>query len=241
MRKCLMIVLTVTALMVTACSSKPVTGPGPAVAVLVDVSGSASGIHQRYLADFGRVLGALQGDERLYTFTIEANSSVAPMAFDLPLEASNGNAYTRRVTLKRQSKEASDKFTQVLETHRPERPGSAIIDGIRHAADALSKLPPEQERVVVVLSDMIEQSERSDFTGLTEGGVAPLIEQLQQQGSIPALKGARIYVAGITDASGALSASQVQVIRNFWERFFEAAGAHLEWYGPSLTEFRARV
>lgn len=240
MRKRLVVLLLTSALL-AACSSKTAAKPGPAVAVLVDVSGSASAIHDRYLADFGRILAAVRGGERLYTFTIEANSAVSPMAFDLPFELSHGNDYTRRVTLKRQTREASERFAALIKTKRPERPGSAIIDGIRHAADALAKLPPEQEKVVVVLSDMIEQSEHFDFTALSQDGVSTLVERLKAEGWVPSLNGARIYVAGITDGSGSLPASQVQAIREFWTAFFAAAGARLEWYGPSLTDFKTRV
>lgn len=239
MRKSLLVLLLLAASLTSACASKqPATDLPVAVAVLVDISGSATGLHQRYDSDFQRVLAALKGNERLVTFTIEANSSVSPMAFDMTFETSHGNDYTRQVALKRQAKDASERFTGMLQTQRPSRPGSAIIDGIRHASDLLTKLPAEQEKVVVILSDMIEQSEVADFSGLTPADGAALVARLKQEGKLPALAGARVYVAGITDASGALPSSRVQAIRAFWESFFEAAGARLEWYGPSLTEFR---
>lgn len=221
----------------TGCISRQ-PAPGPAVAVLVDLSGSARPAQERYLADFRRVLDALQGTERLYAFGITANSGVSPLAFDMAFQVSNGNAYTRKVQLKRTTGEAAVRFGEFLEATRLDGSGTAIIDALRHAADVLAKLPPEQEKVLVVLSDMIEQSELHDFTGLAAAEAHELAGQHQKQGKVPDLKGVRVYVAGITDGNGALPSSRVQAIRGFWEKFFEAAGARLEWYGPSLVDFR---
>lgn len=239
----LLLCLTAVALLLAGCGARK--NPGSAVVVLIDVSGSTTNVQERYMAEFERVLDGLQGGDHLFVQPVRANSLVAPVAIDLAFPAYNAldlnptaaNEHTHAQEMKKRRQEALDRVAKLVQAERPAQQGSAIIDGLSQAGSLLAAYPPER-RVVILLSDMVEQSEVADFTALTEHRVDEMVAALKARSRLPDLQGARVFVAGITDGeNGKLSASQILTLKHFWTRYFTTAGATLKWYGPSLMGF----
>lgn len=209
-----------------------------AVAVLVDVTGSTEDNH--YLQDLDKILNGLQGGERLLVLPVTARSAVEPVTFTLDVPAYHtwsSNPITYRRQLKRVRQQAVERMTDLLRRARSSQPGSGIIDAIDQA-EALLAAYPADRRVLVVLSDMIEQSALADFSALDGSAVDRTLQKVSQQQRLPKLAGTRVYVAGITDGAIRMPPERVLAIKRFWSQFFAAAGAKLVSYGPALLDFR---
>jgi hypothetical protein len=218
----------------TGCASSSDTQPAVGVAVLVDVSASTTAVKDQYLKTFEQVLAGLQGGEQLIVIPISASSLVEPVALNeaFPAKGRLDNPVTYNRNLKQKRADVAARMAAYLDEPRSQRRGSAIIDGLEQARAILAPYP---EKHLVILSDMIEQSELADFTALTEASIPALLERLKDR--TPELP-VTVHVAGITDGAGTLPSSQVLAIRSFWTQFLTERGATLASYGPSLLGFR---
>ena len=108
-----------------------------------------------------------------------------------------------------------------------------IMTSLVLAERALKKLA-RPRAIVVLLSDMLEDSDRLDFDeiSLTAGERSKIIEAERAAGRLPALAGARIYVVGANSSDD----DRILAVRAFWMEYFRAAGAELlvENYGPLI-------
>jgi len=216
---------------------------GDAIVVLLDLSASAQESRGRTVTAFDKILDEVGAATQLYVLGIEANSLVAPVELVLtpsPLTRSlfGTNSYTERRGLKQVRTQAAEQFRALLDRAPQDRPGSAIVDAIVRAHDLLGASGAGR-RTLVVLSDGFEQGDLIDISGLQPIEVSPVLDQLKQAGRIPNLTGICVFFAGITegDRQSPVSAGTVRAVGNFWRGYFEAAGAELALYDPSLVRF----
>lgn len=110
---------------------------------------------------------------------------------------------------------------------------TAIFESVRTIAPLFQDL--RRQRLLIVLSDMIEDSAMANFgvMRLSPEAVERQLKDLHTKQLIPVLKGVEIYVAGAT-ASPPERASNIE---RFWRRYFEDAGANMApgAYGRTLT------
>lgn len=226
---------------ITRCDDKP--RRGREVAVLIDRSQSADDRSENvYRAAIARVVPYLTGGGgRISIGMIDNRSHLRPMEpFDIPSYSSakfNPTSYESEV-LRYQGLVCS-KLDEVF-SEEPDDPGTAILDAIDNASEALSDLPPDAERFLLALSDMIEESDRlppiNDRAAVND--IDALIAAEQAAGRLPDLDGVDVYVsgAGITDELDQMS-ERTETWQLFWTRWFEAAGATVRSYGLALSSF----
>lgn len=222
--------------------------PAPArvTVVLFDLSASTNvdAIRQQYLTDFTKVLAGVTAGGTIAADIIDDN----PLAHSsYPINATferyepmkeNKLDYDRRI---REKRDAVIKAAQAIVRKRPSgRRGTSLLDGLQLAERVYLTYQGDQ-KVLVIFSDMIEQSRRYDFTGekLTEARIGEIIAREQSAGRLPDLHDVEVCVVGAgAEKSGGLSTEKFLSIREFWSQYFEAAGANLpkERYGSALLK-----
>lgn len=137
------------------------------------------------------------------------------------------------------TKEIAKIFSENLPTQR-----TPILDAIEVTSRIFNgeEMKGIPDRRLVVFSDMIESSDRYEFTraALTQQSISMMIEKDKRAGRIPTLNGVNVWVAGAGAGSGAsLSSAQLRGIEQFWSQYFRAAGADLSatQYGSTLLNF----
>lgn len=152
-------------------------------------------------------------------------------------EYAAGAAPRIEVEIKRQ-KEARKKFTYY----------SDILSAVEQAAVLLRKEERQEsfgdalvrflsgkrrlisDRMLVVLSDMIQESPDYNFAklaGPASSEASRILIELRERGRIPDLKGTKIFVHGRTGNSNL----QIENIERFWRKYFAATQGELVAYG----------
>ncbi|HVH32134.1 MAG TPA: hypothetical protein VNA31_10830 [bacterium] len=189
------------ALFASACGGKP--AQTHVTVVLFHVTGSTykGNVRGQYLTDFAKILngpaagGVLVGDviddNPLAHSSYPINVTFEPFN---PM-AENKLDYQRRV---RQQREEVIKTAEALVRKPPSgRLGHNIIDAMQLAESAFATFRGDHE-LLVIFSDMIEQSKRYDFTGenLTAARIDQIINQERSAGRVPDLRGVDVCVVG---------------------------------------------
>jgi len=240
-----LVVLTVTlALFASGCGGKP--AQTHVTVVLFHVTGSTykGNVRGQYLADFAKILGGAASGGVLVGDVIDDNplahsSYPINVSFDRfnPM-AENKLDYERRI---RQQRDAVMKTAEALVRKPPSgRLGHNIIDSMQLAESAFATFRGDRE-LLVIFSDMIEQSKRYDFTGenLTAARIDQIINQERAAGRVPDLRGVEVCVVGAgASPTGGLATERLLAIRQFWLTYFKATGAHLpkERYSSALLK-----
>jgi len=237
-------------LALTGCSAvRAATGGEPArplVVVLFDVSRSTDDpdVRERYLTTFetvldhvaathGTVVGDVIDDDPLAhsTFPIAAAFEGCPLSENrLECDARTAKMRATAVT------SARDILTRVTGAA-----GTDIHDGLLLAQRVFDAYPEARSRSLVLLSDMVERSERLNVGRVTDASIEATIDGLAADGSIPDLSGVQVYVvgAGVSQGGGGMPADRFLAIQHFWQTFVSRAGASLpsERYGAALVRF----
>lgn len=127
---------------------------------------------------------------------------------------------------------------------------SMYIDGRKHPekktaifgslqiAEKVFKNDGNSKAILVVMSDMIEDSSDYNFEKITLSGKAidNIINREKQRGRLPDLKGVKVYVYG----PRAGSRNKYYEIQNFWLRYFKECGAEIgkEDYGSTVFSIK---
>ncbi len=109
-----------------------------------------------------------------------------------------------------------------------------ILSSLQVAERMLSSFP-QQKKILVIFSDMIEESRTANFAreDLSDAQIKSIIKRLKQSGPLPGLKNVKIYVAGAAHPN----TDKYNQIRNFWFAYFKETGANLVHYGAALIRF----
>src|SRR5437867_9123645 len=103
-------------------------------------------------------------------------------------------------------------------------PATDVIDAMQLAERVFSTYEGNQ-KLLVVFSDMIEESRRYNFTTekLTAARIGQIIANEQDAGRLPDLQGVEVCVVGAgATTSGGLPADKLLTIREFWIQYFKA-------------------
>lgn len=230
------------ALVLAGCSRE--SGTQRVTVVLFDLSGStgAGAIRDQYIKDFTKVLDAVAAGGIIAADIIDDNPlahSSYPIneSFDRydPLKE-NKLDYDRRI---RAQRDAVVKAAEAIVRKRPSgRRGTSVLDGLQLAERVFETFEGDRN-LLVVFSDMIEQSRRYNFAGenLTAARIGQIIARERSAERLPDLRGVDVCVVGAgASQSGGLSTEKILAIREFWLEYFKAAGASLpkERYGSAL-------
>lgn len=231
----------------------PTPAAGKVVMALFDLSSSTkdNAIRQRYAESFQRVLDKAVANDVIVADAITDNplgQSSFPINQTFPLF----NPGTDNPLIVRKKQEEYDKQLQELRGQLSATAQRLLADSARRInqtrildatrlAERVFKTYLRQKKVLVVFSDMIEESDRANFQRQTptEASTAKLLGEEQRAGRLPDLAGVRVYVIGAGASSQRLAPASYTNVENFWLQYFKRAGADLakERYGAALLSF----
>lgn len=251
MRSLLMLIACVISL--SACSSPPDTEGGKVVVALFDISDSTDRqeIREKYATSFRRVLDKIGPGDYIVADLISddpLSQSAFPINQAIPYfdpgtdnelvkrkkreEFDNQLAQTRANLLEMTDKLLGDQNRQVRQTK--------ILDAVR-LADRVFHTYKRPRNVLVVFSDMIEESEKANFERQPpdQSATASLLDAERSGNRLPDLKGVKIYVVGASAGNARSSVDSYTRIQNFWMEYFRRTGADMtqERYGAALIDF----
>jgi hypothetical protein len=211
----------------------------------VSASAAAKTTKDHYLRDFGKIASSLGASDLLIADTITENPS-ATMTFPIRVPLPVYDAWQTSPLLHRQDLQTMRQSlidqTTMLVRNTPPTQKTAILDAIYVTRKAFENDDCKRagQRVLVVFSDMEEDSERANFLreDLSPQRIEMLLQKEQKDAHLPDLHGVETWVAGATQ-DRSLGASKIREIEKFWSAYFARAGAHLtsDRYGPALLNF----
>lgn len=214
------------------------------VFVLFDLTAStkASEVRSRYFSDFQKLLGNMAGGDILVADRITDNP-LAQSTFPVNETFDAMNKWTDNpLQWKREAKERKERIEStvkemVFDTKKRYR-RTSIVDAL-HLAQRVFATYPNGRQVLVLFSDMVEESSYYDFTGETfdEPRIAQVLETERSEKRLPNLDGVQVYVIGASAGYySRMDPAKVRQIQNFWFEYFQACGANLpmERYGSGL-------
>jgi hypothetical protein len=219
--------------------------PGKTVFVLFDLSGSAVSERSGFEKDFERILGAIQPGDVLIADKISDNplaESEFPINIEFPaFKASTDNPLVagglerkHQANFVKRKTEISKQVHQYLESASSK--WTDIFGGLG-LAERVFKTYKKGDRVLVIMSDMIQDSTDYNFENknFTPSEIASIIKAKRAKTGISDLTGVSVYVTGAVGANTA----QFSGLRSFWKEYFQQAGANFkeENYGRTLLKF----
>ena len=237
------------------CGDKP---PATAVFVLFDLTGCVKdpAIQKRYESGFEQIVATLwnekdptrgvkkgavvMGDK--ITHNTMATASY-PITATLPAFGMMKAQAKVEDEIKAATKALGEQAKALL-GEKTEQPNTDLMNAFQ-LADKVSngeECSAASQKLLVVFSDMIEQSGRYDFSAipLNDEAVQKIIAKEREGKRLPKLDGVKVWVAGATASTGAgLSSDRILQIQSFWLTYFKACGADLtkERYAPTLLGF----
>ena len=233
---------------------QPPSCTGKVVMALFDLSSSTQDAttRQRYSETFKRILDGCGSGDILVADAITDNP-LAQSTFPINDQFESFNPGTDNPLIVRKKEE---EHNQKLKYHREQiiaRAESLLNDHSRKIArtkilDAMSLADRVfhtyncPKKVLVIFSDMVEESDRYNFQRQppSEAMAEQIVDQEKQSKRLPDMTGVRVYVIGASAGSYQSSSSdQFDRIEHFWQQYFKSAGADLprERYGAALLKF----
>lgn len=219
--------------------------PAKAVFVLFDISDSTKkeSIRQRYLEDFKLVLEKINpGDaiaaDKIVDQSITKSTLPVKEEFKKLSFFEGGPLKEKKLRLKQsEKKEQIIKTTEEIILKQNIKIASTDILSSLHVAERVFKGFKRDKYILVIMSDMIEESKDYNFAreNLSEKRISEIIAKEKKKHMLPDLINVKVYVTGAT----AENRDRFFAIQNFWMRYFKECGASLskENYGNSLLNF----
>lgn len=119
-------------------------------------------------------------------------------------------------------------------------PKTELMGSLVNFADGVIRASQASEKVILIASDMMENSDAVSFygsRGISSFDVDATLAKAEKANLISDLAGARVYVigAGISANDRYLSQTVMSKMQSFWAGYFERAGAELAGWGqPQL-------
>jgi hypothetical protein len=174
--------------------------------------------------------------------------SVSELNLSIEYEFPVINSKTNTEIFKRKAKELSDSILNVKRDSiltvgdsilfKPKRKilFTEIMSSLQ-VAERVFKNFPQPRKILVIFSDMIEDSRFYNFEreNLSSQRINQMINREKKGNFLPNLSGVKIYVAGAI----AKDTERYNRIKNFWFEYFKNCNANLESqnYGAALIKF----
>lgn len=227
------------------------TTPKIGIVALFDISASTdqNALRQRYQTEFMEIVSKLATYDGLIMRADAIRATpLAETTFPIRVNMSRMNVVNKNEdNLDDQVKKVKAEVLQSLTdlfSQNPATQQTRILDAIEVTSRIFNgeDMKGITDRRLVMFSDMIESSDRYEFTQvhLSEKAIAEMIQKDKRNGRIPSLGGIHVWVAGAGAGGGSgLSGDQLRGIEQFWLAYFRAAGADLapERYGSTLLNF----
>jgi hypothetical protein len=131
-----------------------------------------------------------------------------------------------RELAKRKKIELIRDFRAKLKKLKNERPATELLSGIFLFARICQEYH-DKRKVMVLVSDMRQFTREIDENMITQD-VDRAFTRVKSQGLIPDMEGIDVYCMGVSTAR--MNVKKWQALRDFWQKFFSAAGANLRRY-----------
>lgn len=234
----------------TSCDSNEIIEPAnKVVCVLFDLSETTNTQEMRtnYLEKFKLILSRMNPGDAIEAALI-TEKSVSELNLSIEHTFKKFEPKTDNELLKRAQKKLADSLLQVEKELLVKTADSVLFKPARkimqteilssfQVAERIFNAFPQPRKVLVIFSDMIEESSLANFSrrNITDSTVDEIIKKQRENGTFPDLKDVKVYVAGAYHPD----TKKYNQIRNFWLRYMETTGAEIQKhnYGAALIRF----
>jgi hypothetical protein len=209
------------------------------IIIFVDMSGSADQARRTVCKEaFEKVYKNLRQGDRVVVGTITSQSYIdfkPTVDEEIPKKTvwDNRLQFERNLT---KTKEKIRKEVNKLLSTNGGTPLTEILESL-NIADIIFHDEKERQKILVILSDMIQDSKEYKFDKdkITDEYISKVIRYRRQNNLMPNLSGVRVYVAG----ASAADSDTFRAVQTFWTRYFTESGADFSphRYGHSLINF----
>ncbi|HUL22682.1 MAG TPA: hypothetical protein VLZ10_14595 [Thermodesulfobacteriota bacterium] len=209
------------------------------IVIFVDMSASADQARRTVCKEaFEKIYQNLRQGDRILVGTITSQSYIEfkpNVDEEIPKKTvwDNRLQYERSLT---RSKEKIRGEVNKLLSQKQGTPLTEILDSL-NIADTIFHDEKEREKILVLLSDMIQDSKdyKFDKDKITDEYINNVIRYRQKNKLMPNLKGVKVYVAG----ASATNSEEFRAVQAFWAHYFTESGADYSphRYGHSLINF----
>jgi len=220
---------------------KPETSPQHPrlIVIFVDMSGSADQIRRTVFKEaFEKIYKNLRQGDRVVVGTI-TNRSYIDFRPTVDEEIPKKTVWDNRLQFERNLTNTKEKIRREVNKLLSQKQGTMlteILDSLT-VADTIFHDEKERQKILVMLSDMIEESKECNFekNKITDEYINKVIGSRQKNNLMPNLTGVKVYVAG----ASAADSDKFRAIQTFWTRYFTESGADFSShrYGHSLINF----
>jgi hypothetical protein len=209
------------------------------ILILVDMSGSADQLRRTVCKEaFEKIYKNLRHGDRVVVGTIASQSYVdfkPAVDEEIPIKT----VWDNRLQFERNLTNAKEKIRREVNNLLSLRRGSALTEilDVLNIADTIFHDEKERQKILVILSDMIQDSKEYKFDKdkMTDEYINKIIRHRRENNLMPSLTGVKVYVAG----ASAADSNTFRAIQAFWARYFAESQADFSpyRYGHSLINF----
>jgi ribosomal protein L35AE/L33A len=209
------------------------------IIILVDMSGSADQARRTVCKEaFEKIYKNLRHGDRVVVGTITSQSYIdfkPTVDEEIPKKTvwDNRLQFERNLT---KTKEKIRREVNKLLSLKGGSPLTEILDSL-NIADTIFHDEKERQKILVILSDMIQDSKEYKFDRdkVTDEYISKVITYRQKNNLMPNLTGVKVYVAG----ASATDSNTFRAVQTFWARYFAESRADFSphRYGHSLINF----
>jgi len=209
------------------------------IIILVDMSDSANLARRTVCKEaFEKIYRNLRQGDRVVVGTITSRSYTEfkpTVDADIPKKT----IWDNRLQFEKKLANAKEKIrgeTNKLFSRERGTMLTEILDSL-NIADIIFHDEKERQKILVLLSDMIEDSKECNFDKdkITDEYIDNVIRNRQKNNLIPNFTGVKVYVAG----ASAADSDKFRAVQAFWARYLTKSGADFSphRYGHSLINF----
>ncbi len=209
------------------------------IIILVDMSDSANEARRTVCKEaFEKVYQNLRQGDRVLVGTITSRS-YTEFKPTVDAEIPKKTIWDNRLQYEKKLANTKEKIrgeTNKLLSRERGTMLTEILDSL-NIADIIFHDEKERQKILVLLSDMIEDSKEYKFDKdkITDEYIDKVIRDRQKNKLIPNFTGVKVYVAG----ASAADSNKFRTIQTFWARYLSKSGADFSphRYGHSLINF----
>lgn len=212
------------------------------IVVLLDLSGSTLKARDDYIKPIEKIFSSLSYGDYISILLVDSRSElqVSPLFEDSIPAIKAKNKFYLNLTLDIDSLDLikANMLNRFMKVFNNSLKGMASkntrIMGAIYAASKIL-LSFEKEKILVIISDMIEDSEYN-LINLKEEDFERVIKKEFKSGRIPNLNGVTVYIVTV----GLDSAGEFYRLMNFWEKYFKMANAKEIIFDNFLTKLKTK-
>jgi hypothetical protein len=209
------------------------------IIILVDMSDSANEARRTVCKEaFEKIYQNLRQGDRIVVGTITSHSYIE-FKPTVDEEIPKKTIWDNRLQFEKKLANTKEKIrgeTNKLLSRERGTMLTEILDSL-NIADTIFHDEKERQKILVILSDMIEDSKKYNFDKdkITDEYINNAISDRQKNNLMPNFTGVKIYVAG----ASADDSNKFRAIETFWTRYLTKSGADFSphRYGHSLINF----